>query len=124
MYAGVKKICVLGGTGGGRDVAKRKIMGEIADKHCDHIIITTEDPYDESPENIAKDVARGIKNHPHEFILGRREAIRKALGMAEKDFVVFITGKGAEPYIMSANGARIPWSDVSVVHEELKKLRR
>lgn len=122
VYAGAKKICVLGGTGGGRDVAKRKVMGKIADKHCDHIILTTEDPYDEDPSDIARDVAEGIRNHPHEFILDRREAMRKAFHMAKKGSVVFVTGKGSEPYIMSAKGARIPWSDSGVAREELKKL--
>jgi len=122
VYAGAKKICVLGGTGGGRDTAKRKVMGEIADKYCKYIILTTEDPYDEDPSDIARDVAEGIRNHSHEFILDRRVAIQKALRMAEKDSVVFITGKGSEPYIMSARGARIPWSDAGVAREELKKL--
>lgn len=124
VYAGVPMIGVLGGTGGGRDVAKRKVMGEIADKYCDHIILTTEDPYDEDPYDIARDVAEGIRNHPYEFILDRRAAIQKALRMAGRDSVVFITGKGSEPYIMGARGARIPWSDASVAHEELKGLRQ
>ena len=123
VYAGVKKVCILGGTGGGRDIAKRKVMGEIADTHCEHIILTTEDPYDEDPENIANDVAAGITNHSHEFILDRREAIRKAFHRAEKGSVVFITGKGAGPYIMGPRGARIPWSDAGVAHEELVKLK-
>ncbi len=124
VYVGMKKVCVLGGTGGGRDIAKRKVMGEVADRHCNHIILTTEDPYDEDPEDIANDVAKGIKNHPYEFILNRREAIRKAVRMAKKNSVVFITGKGSEPYIMGPKGARIPWSDADVAREELTKLNR
>lgn len=122
VYDGVKKICILGGTGGGRDVSKRKIMGAVADKHCEHIILTTEDPYDESPEDIANDVAWGIKNRPHEFILDRREAMAKAFQMAKKGWVVFITGKGDGPYIMGPNGLRTPWNDASVAREELIKL--
>ncbi|MHB8710465.1 MAG: Mur ligase family protein [Minisyncoccota bacterium] len=124
VYAGVKKICILGGTGGGRDIAKRKVMGEVADTHCEQIILTTEDPYDEDPRDIAADVAEGIKNHPYEYIPDRREAMRKAFGMAKKDFVVFITGKGAGPYIMGPKGARIPWSDAGVAREELAKYNR
>lgn len=122
VYEGVEKICILGGTGGGRDVAKRKVMGEVADKHCEHIILTTEDPYDESPEAIATDVAEGITKHQSEFILDRREAMRRAFRMAKKGSVVFITGKGAGPYIMGPKGARIPWSDAGVAREELAKL--
>ncbi len=123
VYAGVEIIGILGGTGGGRDIVKRSVMGEVADRHCAHIILTTEDPYDESPEAIADDVAQGIHNHPHEFILDRRLAMRKAFEMAKKDSVVFITGKGAGPYIMGPLGARIPWSDAEVAHEELVKLK-
>lgn len=122
VYSGVKKICILGGTGGGRDIAKRAIMGEVADKHCEHIILTTEDPYDENPKDIADDVASGIKNHTHEFILDRREAMNKAFRMAQRDWVVFITGKGDGPYIMGPNGLRTPWSDSGVAREELEKI--
>lgn len=122
VYKGVKKVCILGGTGGGRDISKRKVMGEIADKHCDHIILTTEDPYDEDPEDIATDVASGITMNHHKFILDRREAMAKAFQIAKKGWVVFITGKGSGPYIMGPNGLRTPWSDAGVAHEELAKL--
>ncbi|MBI4088815.1 UDP-N-acetylmuramyl-tripeptide synthetase [Candidatus Kaiserbacteria bacterium] len=122
IYAGVKKVCIQGGTGGGRDRAKRRVMGEIADRHCAHIILTTEDPYDEDPENIANDVAGGIRNRPYEFILDRREAIRKAFRLAEKGSAVFITGKGTDPCIMGPKGTRIPWSDADVAREELVAL--
>lgn len=121
VYAGVPKVCIMGGTGGGRDTAKRKVMGEVADKHCDYIILTTEDPYDERPEDIASDVAEGITNHPHEFILDRGEAIRKAFRLAKKGWVVFITGRGADPYIMGPNGSKTPWSDANAAREELKR---
>ena len=122
VYDGVKKICIIGGTGGGRDISKRKVMGEVADRHCEHIILTTEDPYDEDPKDIANDVAGGIKNHSYEFILDRREAMSKAFKMAKKGWVVFMTGKGAGPYIMGPNGLRTPWDDATVAREELTKL--
>ncbi len=123
VYNGVKKIGILGGTGGGRDIAKRKVMGAIADKHCEYIILTTEDPYDELPKDIAADVAEGITNHTHEFINDRREAMSKAFKIAQKGWVVFITGKGDGPYIMGPDGLRTPWNDASVAREELLKLQ-
>ena len=122
VYNGVKKICIIGGTGGGRDVAKREIMGAVTDKHCEHIVLTTEDPYDEDPADIAKDVALGIKTRPHEFILSRRDAMRRAFQLAKPGHVVFMTGKGAGPYIMGPNGLRTPWDDATVAREELAKL--
>lgn len=124
VYADAEKICIMGGTGGGRDKAKRRVMGAVADAHCARIILTTEDPYDEDPADIASDVAEGILNRPHEYIADRREAIRKALRMATKGSAVFITGKGTDPSIMGPRGTRIPWSDALVAREELLKFLR
>lgn len=122
VYKEYHLIGIIGGTGGGRDVAKRAVMGGIADRHCDHIILTTEDPYDESPKAIADDVAAGIQNKPYEYIEDRRLAMRKAFEMAKPNWVVMMTGKGAGPYIMGPQGSRQPWSDAGVAREELKRL--
>ena len=116
-----RKICVLGNTGGGRDTWKRPEMGRIADERCEKVFLTNEDPYDEDPRAIVDAMARGMKRSP-EIILDRREAIRKALQTAQTGDAVLITGKGTDPFIMGANGTRLPWSDAEVVTEELKKL--
>jgi UDP-N-acetylmuramoyl-L-alanyl-D-glutamate--2,6-diaminopimelate ligase len=118
-----RKICVLGNTGGGRDKWKRPKMGEIADQNCAEIILTDEDPYDENPRQILADMEKGFSKHRPEIILDRREAIRRALSLAKKDDVVLITGKGTDPFIMLANGHKLPWSDEKVVREELIKLK-
>jgi len=122
-FADVPKICVLGNTGGGRDKWKRPEMGKIAEKYCKHVILTNEDPYDEDPRDIVEDMAKGMKKKP-EIILDRREAIRKALSFASSIDVVLISGKGTDPYIMSADEEKIPWSDSMVVREELEKLNK
>ncbi|MBU3922684.1 UDP-N-acetylmuramoyl-L-alanyl-D-glutamate--2,6-diaminopimelate ligase, partial [Patescibacteria group bacterium] len=109
-------ICVLGSAGGGRDKWKRPEMGKIADKYCDKIILTNEDPYNEDPEEIIKDVAKGIKKD-YKIILDRREAIKKALRYKEK---TIITGKGSE-ILMCVKDKKIPWSDKKVVLEEYEK---
>jgi UDP-N-acetylmuramoyl-L-alanyl-D-glutamate--2,6-diaminopimelate ligase len=119
----MRKICVLGNTGGGRDRWKRPKMGEIADQYCDHIILTNEDPYDEDPRAILAEMESGITTHTPEIILDRREAISRALSLAGPKDAVLITGKGTDPYIMGANGTKEPWSDARVVREELEKLR-
>ena len=118
-----QKICVLGGTGGGRDKWKRKEMGTIADDYCDQIILTIEDPYDEDPLQIIHDVAEGVTKHKPTIIMDRREAIQNALTTAKTGDVVLITGKGTDPFIMGAHGNNIPWSDANVVREELGKLK-
>ena len=118
-----KKICVLGSTGGGRDKWKRPEMGKIASKHCSRIILTNEDPYDEDPKEIIKDIEKGIINPSREIILDRREAIQKALQYAKTGDAVIITGKGSDPWIMGPKGTKTEWSDRDVTKEELKKLK-
>jgi UDP-N-acetylmuramoyl-L-alanyl-D-glutamate--2,6-diaminopimelate ligase len=118
-----RKICVLGNTGGGRDTWKRPEMGRIADAACAEVILTDEDPYDEDPRAILDQMAKGMTRKPR-ILLDRREAIREALSLAKTGDAVLITGKGTDPYIMRANGAKTPWSDAQVVREELDTLKR
>ena len=116
-----RKICVLGNTGGGRDTWKRPEMGKIADELCEKVILTNEDPYDEDPRAIVSVMAKGMQRAP-EIIMDRREAIRHALRAAHSGDAVLITGKGTDPFIMGARGAKTPWSDARVVREELERL--
>jgi len=121
IFKDQKNICILGGTGGGRDNWKRKEMGRIADKFCSHIILSNEDPYDENPDQIVRDVASGIvKNHP-EIIMDRRLAIAKAISLTKTGDNILITGKGTDPFIMGPNGTKTVWSDAEVAKEEIKK---
>jgi UDP-N-acetylmuramoyl-L-alanyl-D-glutamate--2,6-diaminopimelate ligase len=117
-----RKVCVLGGTGGGRDSWKRKEMGRIADQYCDEIILTDEDPYDEDPRQIVDGVAAGISSKTPTIVMDRREAIREALKKASAGDTVLITGKGTDPYIMGPNETKTPWSDARIAKEELEKL--
>jgi len=138
-FEGREKICVLGNTGGGRDTWKRPEMGTIADKYCEHIILTNEDPYDDDPVAILEDMAKGIKIKQAQIIMDRREAIKRALEIAAsprgltsgvpevkplEKTIVLITGKGTDPFIMGPNGSKAPWSDEAVVREELAKILR
>ena len=122
-----KLVCVLGSCGGGRDKWKRPVLGQIAAKYCDQIILTNEDPYDENPNQILSEIKSGISNpeflisNLHE-IIDRREAINKALSLAEPGDVVIITGKGCEPSMCLAGGKQIPWDDRRVVREEFASL--
>lgn len=123
-FVGMPKVCVLGNTGGGRDRWKRPEMAAIAERHCDHIILTNEDPYDEEPRKIVEDMAKGIEDqHRLEIIMDRREAIRRAIELTPEGGYVLITGKGTDPYIMGPNGSKEPWSDATVVKEELARMR-
>ena len=115
-----RKICVLGNMGGGRDQWKRPLMGSIADESCVDVILTNEDPCDEDPRAIVDAMAEGMKRAPT-IIMDRREAIREALSRAKPDDTVLVSGKGTDPFIMQAHGAKTPWSDAQVVREELEK---
>jgi UDP-N-acetylmuramoyl-L-alanyl-D-glutamate--2,6-diaminopimelate ligase len=115
-----KLICVLGACGGGRDKWKRPVLGELAAKYCDEVIVTNEDPYDEDPWQIIEQVAVGTKGKAKK-ILDRREAIRTALKLAKEGDIVVITGKGCEPSIC-VKRKKIPWDDRKVVREEFQKI--
>ena len=114
-------ICVLGSAGGGRDKWKRPILGQIAEKYGDEIIITNEDPYDEDPEQIISQIISGIKNKKAIKILDRGQAIEKALALAQPGDIVIITGKGSEPWIMGPKNKKIAWDDRAIVKQILNK---
>ncbi len=118
------KICVLGNTGGGRDTWKRPEMAAVAEKYCEHVILTNEDPYDEDPKKIIDDMVKGMSDTSKlTTIMDRKEAIRKALELAPTGGYVLVSGKGTDPYIMEANGKKTPWSDAEVVKELLAELK-
>lgn len=120
-----KTIHLLGSTGGGRDRARRPILGKIAAEKADIVIVANEDPYDENPASIIDQVASGaedagkiIGKNLFKF-LDRREGIKKALELAEEGDLVLFTGKGAEQHICLANGKKMPWDERLVVEQEI-----
>ena len=96
-----QKLIWVFGSCGERDRGKRPIMGEIVAKHADYAIVTNEDPYHEDPQRIIDEVCEGVfkggkqENENVWKIFDRREAIKKALELAQKGDTVLITGKGA-----------------------------
>jgi len=124
VFQNTRRICVLGNTGGGRDKWKRDEMAHIAERSCDEIILTNEDPYDDDPMEIITDMAKVIKEKEPRIILDRREAITHAFSIAKTGDSVLITGKGTDPYIMGPNNTKITWSDADVAREEIKKLTK
>jgi UDP-N-acetylmuramoyl-L-alanyl-D-glutamate--2,6-diaminopimelate ligase len=114
------KVCVLGNAGGGRDTWKRPEMGAIAEKFCQHIILTNEDPYDEDPIKIVESMQKGMSEAaPVEIIMDRKEAIRRAIELAPEGGYILISGKGTDPYIMGPHSTKTPWNDAAVVQELL-----
>ena len=92
------RLTVVFGCGGERDRLKRPLMGRTAEKYADRIVITSDNPRSEEPQDIAREIARGIKNKEYKVILDRKEAIAYALGIRFSGETILIAGKGHEDY--------------------------
>lgn len=121
-------IGVHGSAGGGRDIARRPIIGAVAAQHEDIVVVTNEDPYDEDPQSIIDAVAAGARAEGKKdgeqlfTILDRAEAIRFALTQARAGDVVLITGKGSDVVMAVAGGALAPSDDRKIVRDVLLSL--
>ena len=111
------RLIAVFGSAGKRDVHKRKVFGELADKYCDYIIVTEDDPRDEDPKEIAEQIKSGIQDTPHVFVQDRYEAIHQAISSAQEGDTVLLLGKGDESFIYRENG-RAPWVGDNVAAKE------
>lgn len=105
---GGRLVCVFG-CGGDRDAGKRPLMGEIAERLADRVIVTSDNPRSEDPQAVIRDIIQGMGG-ASEAITDRAEAIRTAILDARADDVVILAGKGHEPY-QEVQGRRQPFSD-------------
>ncbi len=116
------RIILVFGATGDRDKLKRPIMGEVAVKYADRIVVTDEESYNEDPQKIRKAILEGISgaggSAKSEEIADRRDAIAKALSIAKGGDTVVITGMGHEVFRI-VKGKRLPWNDGDVVREIL-----
>ena len=114
------RMIALFGCGGDRDRSKRPIMGEIAGRLADLCILTSDNPRNEDPFEILKQIEAGIRGTGCEYIVieNRREAIRHALEIARPGDVVVLAGKGHETY-QEIKGVKHPFDEKIVVSELL-----
>ncbi|WP_346913503.1 UDP-N-acetylmuramoyl-L-alanyl-D-glutamate--2,6-diaminopimelate ligase [Clostridium sp.] len=115
-----KLICIFG-CGGDRDRTKRPIMGEIGTALSDIAIITSDNPRSEDPYMILEDIKAGVKKSNYKLIENRREAIKTALLLGEKDDIIVIAGKGHETYQILKNET-IHFDEKEVVLELIEEL--
>lgn len=121
-------IGVHGSAGGGRDVARREKIGRLAGEQEDVVVVTNEDPYDEDPMVIIQQVADGARAVGRQegeglFIIpDRQAAVDFAMATAKPGDVVLLTGKGSEPVMAVAGGAKIPWDDRDAARRALAKV--
>lgn len=121
------RLAVLFGCGGDRDRSKRPLMGAIAARYADLIVLTSDNPRFEDPERIIAEIQSGIAGHPDcQSIVDRAAAIaalfdRLAARPPAEPWVALIAGKGHEPYI-DQNGVKRPYSDRQEVERHLERL--
>ncbi|KKW35306.1 MAG: UDP-N-acetylmuramoyl-L-alanyl-D-glutamate-2,6-diaminopimelate ligase [Candidatus Giovannonibacteria bacterium GW2011_GWA2_53_7] len=118
-------IHVFGSAGGGRDQARRPILGKFVAERSDVAIVTNEDPYDEPPEKIIDQIVSGTQqSQPRkaqvEKIVDRRQAIQRALSMAQPGDLIVVTGKACEQWIVGPHGTKTAWDDRRVIRELLE----
>jgi UDP-N-acetylmuramoyl-L-alanyl-D-glutamate--2,6-diaminopimelate ligase len=121
-------IGVFGCTGGGRDAWKRGVMGELAARACDYVVLTDDDSYDEDANAIMAAIEAGMHKARPAWELGRhywkvvdrKAAIAQGIRLAKPGDTVLITGKGGDRWLRMAHGKKIPWSDQAAVRDILQ----
>ena len=108
------------GAAGGRDVARRAGMGEVAARLADRVVLTNEDPREEDPDSIIEAIAVALRDggrrEGHDFFQrpDRREAIAYAFASARPGDTVLLAGKANEPSLIFAGGRQLPWNERAV----------
>lgn len=119
------RLITVFGSAGERDTEKRRIQGAWADRYCDIIVLTDEDPRGERSMDILEEIASGMTRRnegPSLYLVAdRREAIRTACSIAEPADTVLLLGKGHETSIIYADGPR-PWDEIQAAQDCLGEL--
>ncbi len=116
-----KRIITVFGCGGNRDKKKRPLMGNIAEKYSDFVVLTSDNPRFENPELILDDIEHGMKKNAHTRFANRETAVCHAIDISKEGDVVAILGKGAEEY-QDINGVKAPYNDYCVVMEKNQEM--
>ena len=119
LRQGEEKIITVVGCGGNRDAAKRPVMAEVACQYSDKVIFTSDNPRNEDPNEILKQMEAGVNmagRKKYISIADRREAIKTAVSLSSKEDILLIAGKGHEKYQEIA-GVKFPFDDKEVLIE-------
>src|SRR5262249_33864013 len=123
-----RRLITVFGAGGDRDRTKRPLMGMVAARLSDVVVITSDNPRSEDPERIIEEVKRGAdpetrRGHVEvKTMVDRRDAIQHAIESAQAEDIVLIAGKGHEKY-QEIGGRATPFDDVAVAREALEARR-
>ncbi len=119
---GNAKLITVVGAGGNRDASKRPLMGKVAAEFSQKLILTSDNPRDEKPEDIIHQMMDGIPEAKRKKVLSipdRREAIKTAILLASRGDIILVAGKGHESY-QEIEGKRYHFNDLEVLQELLK----
>jgi len=119
LKQGHEKVITVVGCGGNRDKTKRPIMAEVAVTHSDKVIFTSDNPRNEDPQEIIKDMEAGVSvagKKKYISIADRREAIKTAVNLSGREDIVLIAGKGHEKY-HDVKGVKHDFDDKKILKE-------
>jgi len=126
LRQGFEKIITVVGCGGNRDKTKRPIMAEVACEYSDKVIFTSDNPRNEDPLEIIKDMEAGVgvvARKKYISIADRREAIKTAVSLSNKEDIILIAGKGHEKY-QEVKGVKNDFDDKKVLKEMFELLEK
>jgi UDP-N-acetylmuramoyl-L-alanyl-D-glutamate--2,6-diaminopimelate ligase len=117
------RIITMFGCGGDRDRSKRPLMGRAAGEGSDFVVLTSDNPRSEDPQQIIADALPGLQRTGTRYLVevDRRKAIASAIAEAQPGDIVLLAGKGHEKYQITREGT-FPFDDVQVARENLQKL--
>jgi UDP-N-acetylmuramoyl-L-alanyl-D-glutamate--2,6-diaminopimelate ligase len=124
LRTGIEQVISIVGCGGNRDKAKRPLMASIACKLSDKVILTSDNPRNEDPMEIIKDMQAGVSPSDARKTLvmaDREEAIKTACMMAKENDIILVAGKGHETY-QEIKGVKHPFDDKEVVKRMMELL--
>jgi UDP-N-acetylmuramoyl-L-alanyl-D-glutamate--2,6-diaminopimelate ligase len=121
IRSGAEKVITVIGCGGDRDRSKRPLMAQVACDWSDKVILTSDNPRTEDPEQIITEMEAGVLAHNRKKALSitdRKEAIRTACHLAKPGDIILVAGKGHEKYQETA-GVKVPFDDKKILADLL-----
>jgi len=126
IRTGNEQVITVVGCGGDRDKDKRPVMSGIACNLSDKVILTSDNPRSENPEDIIKDMRAGVEAIHFKKVLAisnREEAIKTACSLAETGDIILVAGKGHEKY-QEIDGVKLPFDDLQVLNQTFEILKK
>ncbi|WPQ62937.1 UDP-N-acetylmuramoyl-L-alanyl-D-glutamate--2,6-diaminopimelate ligase [Chitinophaga sancti] len=126
LRKGNEQVITVVGCGGDRDTAKRPVMAEVAVERSDKVILTSDNPRSEDPNEIIRQMEAGVPVHLKKKVLSitdRKEAIKTAISLANPEDIILIAGKGHEKY-QEIQGVKHPFDDKQVLDEMMRLMEK